>query len=209
MSPCPRVLFCLLPLMVFLAPIPGTALTILFDGQIETINSDVPPPPEGYPIGTPFSGRIVYDETTIDSDPDSSRGFYSGAISIFEVSVGSDEFSATPGDIEIVPDFLDGFYLFATPIGPSLGAFDVSHVRLEFFDGSNVISTDALPDASTFATRLLGPDAFEINFSTGPSAVVDYEASNFNFTVIPEPSTAALLARGLVAMGARNRRVRS
>ena len=202
--------------LVLVAPTAG-AITILFEGQIDYIDGPFLTtggpggtlPADSYPVGTPFSGSLSFDEATADGDPSVERGFYGGAISAFSVTIGGDSFAASTGDVEVFPNFADPIDASSMgPVaGPMLNEFSAVSIGLEFADPGDLVTDDSLASATDLVRDgLLGTDSFAIVFLDGGTTGVSYEALGCTYSVIPEPGPAILIAMGLAWLGRRESR---
>lgn len=120
-------------------------------------------------------------------------------------------YSATSGEIELLPGVIDGFRFETTPpTGPGFVAWSPLWMHLDFDEGLESITTDALPGASIFQTGNLGADGFEIVFQTADGlSSADLQSSDFTITLVPEQTSGLLMGLGLAGLGRRGRRDRA
>jgi hypothetical protein len=88
------------------------AIQITIDGQwdvwrLSDPNSVLQP---SIHIGDTFASKIVFESSTIDSDPDPSRGYYEHSISSVEFCSGELCFSANDGSIVVIDHSQSGYF---------------------------------------------------------------------------------------------------
>ncbi len=167
--------------------------------------------------GSTFTGRMLWESTSADWNPDPTRGFYSGSAPAFvlEVQVGSYAFSASNVDVlvrnddGIIGDDLDVRNSF-TEAFPGDPLLQIDILGLWFGDSDEtVLSSDALPtgslDLSEFESRgmriygcQVGRIRPEGNCSNNDW---DIQGTVGSLVFVPEPGTALLLASGLLGLG--------
>ncbi len=134
------------------------------------------PPPLSFGVGETITGSLTWDDGAADTDGDPARGFYPGALTILTLEIDGNVWTVAGGDVEIVPATFDPIQLTGSATGPSLGAFAAA----------------------------ISPGSISMNYGDSGGGTFEIEAI-FSYAIVPEPSTAALLALGIGALGALNR----
>ncbi len=184
-------------------------ITWAFEGEVGSTWAETPETLAelsslGVEPGSSFYGQIVFESDTPDEVTDPGTGQYSGAISLFEVTIGSyheavstfgtdNGFSVSRYDPEI-PNYGS---VSALANGPGSGAiFDGPYLILQLPGGApGGIGSDALP--------MFPPDLvsyfFEEFYVSGFDAVILGDLTRI--VRVPEPALGALLAFSLAAAG--------
>ena len=218
-----------LPLL--LAPARSAPILIGFDGVIGVSVGD--PPGGSVSDGTPFTGTLAYDPSAPNSEPDFPLflGLYLFDLppSGLRVFVGGSSYRTDPSDVDfriaIGPlrciDVLGGFEV-------PCNSFDPNQVFREDFDAvseSNGAIDGVDYSISLFQRLDIGDPPFDLgDFGqlpqsakmlasqlSGATLTIEGPAFTISGTVtsavaVPEPSTALLLASGLVALAVGRRR---
>ena len=181
----------------------GDLITFEFAGEVTSIYD-----PEGLigdavTLGSPLSGLYTFESTTPDTRPSqSSRGLYDGAITHLAGHVGAMDFSMAPDSSNEV-DVWNGLTSEAYQVDRGIqmaGRAPGFQLNLAQSSGS-AFEDDSLPlsppDLSLFdSTRFL--------ISTGTEGY-GFSLSGELTSLVPEPSTLALLALGAWATLRRRR----
>jgi hypothetical protein len=174
------------------------------------------------PIGTPWTFEVTYDTAAPDLDfeltgsPDPTFGRFTNngappALTFFHYQAGSYEVTlddpadfGTGSAIDITFTSVNAIdiNIFAPALFPPLAGGAVSfHADFNAFSTAPIFASDALP-----TNTALGPGSFDQSTVTllPPAGVVSGNSlTSLTLTAVPEPSTAALLALGLVGIAAR------
>jgi hypothetical protein len=192
------------------SPFPASAAAITF-GFSGTVGSIVEGGSGTAPalIGQAFSGTFTFESTTLDSDSDPIYGLYLGALSAFSYEIGSNSYlllgSGSPpfNQIEVA-----GGYAFYNAIleGPDV------------LQGSSVHNAGISLALSYLTTQpfgqLLGStppplpaygNALSLVINETPSDGFSITGELNSLYLVPEPSTAMLLAGGLICLALRRR----
>ena len=196
-----------------------------FDGNIRTEGNSTTFSPAlvalGIDVGAPISGYFAYDETVPDDVPALDRGVYDSAVLWGEFTVGSVTISVpAAGVINTVIVDTDVYH---SPTDQTFGIIsmtgggfspdlDIGFTFLELVASDlSVIASDDIPvvppdlaDLTTFDELFPFPWLTSFGFSSsaaGGSGLVRAEITSL--TAVPEPSTALLVALGLLGLGAR------
>ena len=212
-------------------PARSAPILIGFGGVIGASAGD--PPGGSVSDGTPFTGTLAYDSSAPNSDPGVPQIFglylFDSPPSGLRVSVAGSSYETDPGavafSIEIVPlrciDMVTGDEVPCNPSNPDL-------VFREDFDAvseSNVAIDGVDYSISLFQRLDIGdppldfgdfgqlPQSAEMLAAQLSGATLTIEGPVFTLSgtvtsavAVPEPSTALLLASGLVAMAVGRRR---
>ena len=195
----PLVLASLLNLMLS-APAGATSLSLT--GTVSGIFGT--PPALSFGVGEAITGSLTWDDGAVDTDLDPARGFYPGALATLSLEIDGNVWTVAGGDVGILPAVFDPIQLAGSATGPSLGAFGPTDFFLDFDDPTDFIVTDALPVGDGAFAAAISPGGISMNFSDSGGSSFEIEAT-FSYAIVPEPSTAALLALGIGALGARRR----
>jgi len=172
------------------------------------------------PIGTPWTFEVTYDTAAPDLAPaDTTFGQFGNtiappALTSFHYQAGSYEVTlddhsdfGTGSAIDITFTSVNAIDInvFAPALFPPLAGGAVSfHADFNAFSMAPIFTSDALP-----TNTALGPGSFDQSTVTllPPAGVVSGNSlTSLTLTAVPEPSTAALFALGLVGIAARRSR---
>jgi len=193
-------------------------ITWSFEGQVGAIDNASPATLAtlsslGVSLGSSFAGQVVFESTTPDTSPAPTHGTYAGAISSFDVTIGSFQASgAHTNSVEV--DLVSPIILLrGYGSGTSSSIFDTPLLELALvFAPPAKPPSDALP---LFPPELATLAPFEPGASSGSGygtgvAVLGTDAYLFleltRLVRVAEPGSAALLAFSLAAAGAFTRR---
>ncbi len=189
-------------LLTLLLSAPAGATSLSLTGTVTDIFGT--PPPLSFGVGETITGSLTWDDGAADTDGDPARGFYPGALTILTLEIDGNVWTVAGGDVEIVPATFDPIQLTGSATGPSLGAFGARDFLLDFDDPTDFIVTDALPVGDGAFAAAISPGSISMNYGDSGGGTFEIEAI-FSYAIVPEPSTAALLALGIGALGALNR----
>lgn len=195
---------------VLLAPVAAKAapVTFSFTGTVTAVDAALA---GEFSLGESVVGSYTFESTTPDSDPgDPTLGIYDNAITAFSATFGGD-YTVTQGldnDISVAngPPGNDVYQVFLTnPTAPTVAGLSLGALFLGIGDfESNVFNSDALP--------LTPPDLAEFDFDISGAIFLDSpinQGMNFqltSLTLVPEPSTLAFVALGLMGVCCHRRK---
>ena len=186
-----------------------------FTGEVRFFQSgaNVAAPPAslvaaGVVAGAPISGFYTLDTSTVDSDPDTERGQYDGAILAAEMTVGSLTITLdTSGPLNTVIPTTQGpsHRMLSFFSAPDSGGVDVFFGFLEWVDSDKeIFASDAFPSPPPL--ELLDPivvSGITFNTSVGFAAEgVTVRAEILTLNAVPEPSVTGMVGFGLLLLGA-------
>ena len=202
----------------------AAAVTYSFGGTIDDVNSS-----PSFAIGDTFTGSFTYETTTADSNPDPGSGDYRAGLSISVLINGNSFSSSTAGSdcpacggIEVLErnptrGFVDVIYVqtqnvgggaLSPVVGPNVDGFAPNLIELGFIGPSTLYANDALPsslDLSSFTEARINIGFRGENFSQRANGPITY-LTLASTAPVPEASTSAMLALGLVALAFVRRR---
>lgn len=191
-----------LALLLATVPAPARAVLIQFSWSGTITAAEIGP----VSVGDPASGSFLIDTETADQDSSDDRSQFSGALSTIAFDFGS--YSGTAGANTLVlrdGPSIDNFTLSADASGPDLDGVPASTFVLDLSDPTlAALSSDAIPtslDLEDFSNRF----ALLVFFDGEESFGLQSSITSLDYTVIPEPSGAALLGLGSLALGAARR----
>jgi hypothetical protein len=177
---------------------------------------------EGFSNSVPFKaylGETMYLTYTFESSAadsnQSANGDYLGSITMFEVTVGANTYSADTGNIIIINnDVNPDQYIVDIPNGlkgPGVGGISVMDFDLIFSDFKHsVFDNDALPtvqpEPSDFSQAAMWLTFDNLNFFFEPEFGVIMADGMVQAAPVPEPGTLLMLAVGSAGLIFQNRR---
>ena len=193
---------------------PADALPILVNFTGTVTSSGMPQ----YPTGTAITSSLTFQSSTLDLNGAPNLGEFDGAITAWSMTIGSDTFTTTTGDIETNTTGTTRTMLFrGINFTPSIGGWLLDLVWLQLSDTAPfVLTPDALPTAFSLGDVSQG---FTIaGFWDGVPCDDGCPAPGLNFNLtgltaapvsaVPEPATLGLVAGGFAALAARRRRAK-
>ena len=171
------------------------------------------------PIGTPWSFELTYDTAAPDLDfelttlPDPTFGRFTNtsappALTFFHYQAGSYEVTLDdPADFGTFSNLVITFTsvnaidinIAAPTLFPQLAGGPVSfHADFNAFSTAPIFTSDALP-----TNTALGPESFDqstVTLLPAAGVVSSNSLTSLSITPVPEPSTAALVAVGLLVL---------
>lgn len=208
----------LLGLLGLSAPAFATSVTVTMTGVWTFVDDTGSVLGGAITPGSAFSATLVYDDATLDSNPDSTAyGNYAVAPTQFGFTVtsGGFTFSQVFGGLNTIdvldPGTGDGVSTYAEDlaVSPPVGPIGFSWAAVSLDDPSGTaLSSDALTGVpwtlSSWASA--GVTVFADIDDGNPLTTFDLEGDITSLTATPEPGTSTLVLAGLVLLASRARR---
>lgn len=216
-----------LGLLVLLAAPRANAdtITIVFSGAISELGRGLISVGNPLPIGTPFSGSLVFSDAAPDFDASPAVSIFDVPAGVLNVQLGGFSFASDDRGLELSivdadpgDDGSDAFAAnsFTRPT-PALGGLTAAGAGFFLFnEQANVLVSDALADFPFDLSRFSGLAQFGFTPSELPPGL-DPEDFLLSGTIdrltvtvmVPEPGATGLLALALGALALRRRRLSS
>ena len=178
--------------LLFISPANAVSTTYIYDGSITQYVGGAA---FAAFLGAPVQLSYTFDSATADTDASSSHGDYAAVTSI-TLSIGSNTYTASAGDIEVSNGAADVYLVNQNLSGPNVGGLAPGFFGLQLYDSTGtVFGSDALPalqpDPADFDTN----KQIGLNFG-GTSGALIAE----NLTIVPLPSAVWLFGSGLLGL---------
>lgn len=185
----------------------ASVVTVGFTGVVDAVDSDLS---SGFSVGQTLSGTYSFESTTpARAGSDSNFAVFDALTSVnFSIGSYSGSSSGAPEiqvDNDPPPPNVDRYAVLSRSSeglsGPAVNGFDLNTFAFVMFDATNTVFTDALilpldPNLSQFTDS-----GFFLFFNTAlSSAQVSGHLTSLSTVAVPEASTLALSACGLVAL---------
>lgn len=187
---------------------PATAAIVVFEftGEVFTVDpyfaSMVEP-------GSPLAGRLSYDTSAADGNPDPTLGHYAGAS--LEFTLGSYSY-AGDGSIYVYDDpGFDGFQFLGSLDGADpIDGLALAQADLGFAAGTGLYDSDALPAAPPALTDPALSEPPTVRVGVFPAGLgITYQSARLLSVPEPDGPAAALAAGAALAALARAARLRT
>jgi hypothetical protein len=202
----------------------ATSVTVQISGTWDSVFDNANVLGGTVTAGTGFTATLVYDDSTLDTNPSASTGGYDVPASSSDLTIMTSTFVFSPGassllGITIEDDngfdedalflFIDGYTASGLPTGISLGGTRYANPTFTDTSGS-AHSSDDLTDLA-WSTGAYDITSFFFTagvVGAGAGKLITLQGTVSSFTVLPEPSLAWLLVLGCVAAVGLSTRVR-
>ena len=192
-----------LVLGVIAQPLGAAALTLALSGTITDVNDPDDMLGGSVTVGEAWSATIVIDESSPDSEPDPTLGFYySGDETTFPFTILLANHTVTPSvgmgvQFEVRNEFSDGINWGVFPV-EGLPGFDTDASIHLFRQFGGALDDDTIAGVPWDLTEW--PEAnLEISMFSDESAAF-ISGSVDSLAVVPEPAVSLLLVLGLLAL---------
>jgi large repetitive protein len=215
---CVRHLLWTIALAAFVAgPAAATSVTVQITGTWSSVTDNASVLGGTVIAGTSYVATLVYDDTTPDTDPDPNAGGYDVPAATSDLSISTSTFTFTPGAASLLGIaidnnnafgedalflFTDGYTATGLPAGITLGGTRYANPTLTDTSGT-AYSSDAL---SALPWVIGDYDITSFYFfsqivGAGSNKFIELQGTITGLSVLPEPSTLALTALALLALG--------